>query len=364
MRIAFVLPGLHRIVRGAEVAFESIAHELATYEAVDITLFGSGRVREDEPYKFIHISNLDRQYFERWPKFPIFRTEYVYEEFTFALNFWQKYQPQDFDVTITCSYPFLNWILMAKGGEHRPYHIFVTQNSDYPAIALNSEYRFFDCDGLICTNPEYFERNRNRWHCELIPNGVNIHQFFPGEYTRNVVGLPQEVPIVLMVSALTDSKRIMDGIRGVSQLSTWHLVVCGDGPQRDVVKQLGQNLMPGRFHLKQLPHEQMPNLYRSADVLLHLSLDEPFGNIYLEALATGLPIVAHDRAVTRWILEDSAIFVDTQDLGNISTGIQNALGLKTAQDVEARREIVNRRFSWQAIGKDYYRFLNNVINIK
>ena len=42
----------------------------------------------------------------------------------------------------------------------------------------------------------------------------------------------------------------------------------------------------------------MPGLYRSAEVLLHMSVDEPFGNIYVEALASGLPVVTHDGSST------------------------------------------------------------------
>lgn len=69
----------------------------------------------------------------------------------------------------------------------------------------------------------------------------------------------------------------------------------------------------------------MPDLYRAADVLLHMSQDEPFGNVYVEALATGLPIVAHSTLVTQWILEDQAILVDTCDRANVVVALRQAL---------------------------------------
>ena len=362
MRIAIVLPGLHRVVRGAEVAFEAIACELAKYEDVQVTLFGSGKPRPHTPYKFYQVSNIPRERFERfWPRIPIFRSEYVYEEFTFVLNLARQYRATDFDVTITCSYPFVNWFLRYQGKKHHPAHVFVTQNSDYPAIANSREYRFFGCDGLVCTNLEYFERNQRQWFSELITNGVDPEKFFPRKGDRASLGLPEDVPIALMVSALTPSKRILEGIQAATQVEELHLVVCGDGPEREAVKKVGLELMPGRFYLKQFPYTQMPEIYRIADILLHLSLDEPFGNIYLEALATGLPIVAHDRDVTRWILEDTSILVDTNQPEQIATGIKKALQCNNKWEVQARRELVTRRFTWQAIGKQYYKFLGEVL---
>lgn len=139
------------------------------------------------------------------------------------------------------------------------------------------------------------------------------------------------------------------------------VVVCGDGPDREVVRQVGQDCLGDRFHPKKLPYDQMPNIYRAADFLLHLSLDEPFGNIYLEALATGLPVVAHDREVTRWIVEDTAVLVDSLNPGAIVAGIALALARKTDADVQTRLDLVQRRFTWQAIGEQYHEFLRSIL---
>lgn len=361
MRIAFVLPGLHRVVRGAEVAFEAIAHELSQQDDCDVTLFGSGQPRSNQLYKFTHVNDLDRKHFERWPQVPIFRNEYVYEEFIFTLNLLSQYSYRDFDVTVTCSYPFLNWMLRRKGGNNRPAHIFVTQNSDYPAITDQSEYKFFGCDGLVCTNPEYFERNKHKWPCELITNGVDTDKFFSGKVERKQFDLPEDVPIVLMVSALIPSKRISEGIKAIAQTEDLHLVICGDGPERENIRRLGEELLSHRFHWRKLSHTQMPDMYRTADIFMHLSLDEPFGNVYLEALATGLPIVSHNRDVTRWITEDAAILVDTEDSSQILAGLRSALNQRTDEDISARRALIDRRFKWSHIGSLYYSFMKQIV---
>ncbi|MEL7071199.1 MAG: glycosyltransferase family 4 protein [Cyanobacteria bacterium J06581_3] len=362
MRIAIVSPGLHRVQRGAEVALEAIGRELAKIENNDVTLFGSGQSRKGEPYHFIHTHSLHREQFERWPNLPILRDEYAYEEFSFLFNLTTNYNPKQFDVTLTCSYPFVNWWL--RRGRNHPTHVYITQNGDHPAQSNKSEYARFGCDGLVCTNQEYFERNQSLWNAVLIPNGVDASRFSPGEGDRPSLDLPADAPVALMVSALISSKRVLEGIKAAAQIPDLHLAICGDGPERDKVVALGEKLMPGRMHLMQLPYEQMPDVYKAADVFLHMSMDEPFGNVYLEALSSGLPIVAHDRDVTRWILEDTSILVDSTRAEETTAGIHRALTQQSEKDIEARRALIEKRFTWQAIGHQYSDFLQGVLRAK
>jgi NADPH-dependent glutamate synthase beta subunit-like oxidoreductase len=53
MRVLFALPGLHRIDRGAEIAFISVANELAK-AGHQVTLLGSGPPKPGTLYRFIH----------------------------------------------------------------------------------------------------------------------------------------------------------------------------------------------------------------------------------------------------------------------------------------------------------------------
>ena len=115
-------------------------------------------------------------------------------------------------------------------------HVYVTQNGDWPAQSSDSEYRFFWCDGLVCTNPQFFEQNKDRWRSTLIPNGVNTQIYTPGPSSRPEFGLPGDRLIVLMVSALIASKRVGTGVEAVSRIPTAHLLVAGDGPLRHTIE--------------------------------------------------------------------------------------------------------------------------------
>lgn len=358
LRILFALPGLHHVSRGAEAAFENVARQLARRDDFDVTLTGSGPPRDGEPYRFISSPMRTREHFERWPKFPPFRSEYRWEEATFIPGLLKRIRPADFDLTVTCSYPFVNWALRARRKQGRPRHVFVTQNGDWPPQRNNAEYKFFACDGLVCTNQEYYERHRDTWRCALIPNGMDASRFTPGRGDRAAFNIPDGVPVVLMVSALIQSKFVIEGVRAVADLPGVHLVVAGDGPERASVDALAAERLPGRFTRLTTTMDRIPELYRCADVFMHLSRAEAFGNVYVEALATGLPVVAHDYPTARWILESHGRFTDTSVTAHITEALRDALA--TPGDPAARHAFAASRFDWPVIGERYATFFKEL----
>jgi glycosyltransferase involved in cell wall biosynthesis len=361
VRVAFILPGLHRVARGAEIAFESVGSELSKIPGFEVTLIGSGRERPATGYRVVHSPNIPRERFERWPRFPPLRSEYVWEEATFVSRLGRRYDPGSYDVVITCSYPFVNWLIRLRGLGRRPKNVFVTQNGDWPLQARNSEYRWFGCDALVCTNPVYFERHRHKWPSWLIPNGVDPVRFRNAAADRSSWGLRASDHVVVMVSALIPTKRVLEGIRAVASIPDVHLIVVGDGPLRQQVESEGRAALGPRFQRVSVPFDRMPSLYRSADAFLHMSIEEAFGNVYVEALAAGLPVVAHDSDSTRWLFEDQAILVDTRDLLKVRTALVEALRLQSPGDIALRQSVVARRFSWQAVAEEYSRCLRSVL---
>ena len=359
MKIAFALAGLHRVHRGAEVAFIEVARQL-TRLGHKVTLFGSGDARSGEPYTFVHVPALRRESFERWPRVPTLRSETGWEEASFTPGLLAKYRPGDFDVVATCAYPFTHWSLgrpTFHGG--RPKRIFITQNGDWPPYSNDAEFRLFKCDGLVCTNPDYFERNRYRYRCDLIPNGVDLGRYHPGQSERARFGLPQG-PVVLMVSALIGSKNVSEGIAAIAKVPNATLVVAGDGPLRDEMLKLGDQLLPQRYIQLTVPASDMPALYRSADAFMHLSVDESFGNVFVEALASGLPIAAYDTPRTRWIIGDQGHFSERRDPQALASAVRNALASSPAA-VEGRVERA-KEFGWDAIGERYEHFFAKLLS--
>ena len=209
LRVAMILPGLGRVQRGAEAAFLELARQWVERPGVSLTLFGSGEQGYPEAAQRHVLSCRSRETFEKWPKFPLLASEYYYEEFSFVLSLAKsrRYKPKNFDVVVSCSYPWLNWYLQRVNGRKGPLSFYVTQNGDWPCYERKNEGKFFKCDGLVCTNPVYYERNRQRYACALIPNGVDPDRFTPrpaGEPMQKLaeVGQVGEGRVVLIASAM------------------------------------------------------------------------------------------------------------------------------------------------------------------
>src|SRR5258708_34902894 len=99
-----------------------VATELA--KAGDsVTIIGSGRPPASTPYRFRRACSIPREKFESLPSMPMLRNEYAYEELTFIPGLLRHYRPAEYDVTLTCSYPFTNWILRRRawGGSSPPH---------------------------------------------------------------------------------------------------------------------------------------------------------------------------------------------------------------------------------------------------
>lgn len=349
LRFLFALPGFHQEERGAEVALLSVASGLAALGNA-VTVIGAGPPRAGTTYAYRRARAINRRKLERLPRIPPFRSETAWEDATFAWNLLRAYDPRDFDITVTCNFPFTHWALR-RGGTAAPKHLFVTQNGDWPARNDDSEFRFFRCDGLVCTNPDYEADNRDRWRTALIPNGIDPARYAAVQGDRAGFGLPVDRPVVLMVSAFIDTKRVLDGMRAVAALPDAHFAVAGDGPLRAQVEALAREVLPGRFTRLELPAERMPALYRSADCFLHMSLTESFGNVYVEAMASGLPIVAHDSARLRWIVGERDTLCDTTD--RAATVAALALALQRGRgEADPRAD----RFTWSSISRQYQDF--------
>ena len=99
--------------------------------------------------------------------------------------------------------------------------------------------------------------------------------------------------------------------------------------------------------------------YRSADAFLHLSRDESFGNVFVEAMACGIPVVAYDLSRTRWILGDQGCLAASEKSDELALRIEEAISQRGA----LTNGLVDRasRFDWSAIAGRYRDFLGQVV---
>ncbi|MGH7399604.1 MAG: glycosyltransferase family 4 protein, partial [Candidatus Rokuibacteriota bacterium] len=137
----------------------------------------------------------------------------------------------------------------------------------------------------------------------LIYNGVDLDRFHPdnrGRHrrrTRETLRIPDEAWTVLFVGSGFERKGLGPLLEAFARAAGAgsHLVVTGKG---DVPRYQGlaARLGLGDRVVWTGPQAEVERLYAAADAVALPALYEPFGNVHLEALASGLPVLSSARA--------------------------------------------------------------------
>ncbi len=209
-------------------------------------------------------------------------------------------------------------------------------------------------DRLIALNPEvaeYARRLAPRQAVSVIPYGVDATEFSP-EGKAIMTGLPK--PTIICVASLNrdDNQRIELTIKAVANLPQASLLICGEGADREYFQDLGDRLLsPERFQIRNFAYAQMPQVYRSANLFTSASRQESRGLKYIEAMACGLPVVATDDSVRRYLIGNGGTTCDVTNLDAYSESLRNTLERQWYQQRPRQNAL---RFSWQGITLLYY----------
>lgn len=172
--------------------------------------------------------------------------------------------------------------------------------------------------------------------------------------------------VVLSMGSLDASRKRMDHvITAVSRLRPVpYLALVGPrGDETPAIESLALDLLgEGNFELASVAPDEIGSCYDSADVFVLASTEESFGRVYVEALMHGLPCIAHDFPVARYVLGIDGTFVDMTAPAELTDALQNLLGeggrtSSGASEAGGRRERAAARFSWEALLDEYVALL-------
>jgi glycosyltransferase involved in cell wall biosynthesis len=163
-----------------------------------------------------------------------------------------------------------------------------------------------------------------------VPNGIDLARFASDGVRRG-----KAEPIIGTVAALREEKNVARLVRAFARLPAGRLVIVGDGPERPALEALAGSLGVSERVQFAGHHLDTPQFYADFDIFALASDTEQMPLSVIEAMASGLPVVAT-------AVGDVPVMVASQNQPFITSLDDAALGEALATLIsrpEARREI-------------------------
>lgn len=206
----------------------------------------------------------------------------------------------------------------------------------------------------------------------IIPGAINAEHFSP-RLNRQLGDI--EFPTKLLYHGRVDRRKgVLELIEAFNLLKlagrNLRLCISGIGPDLAAAKELVQTL---KLHKEiefsgYVSYEDVPSVYRSADVFVSPTWSEGFSNTILEAMASGLPIVAARAVgvVDCLTHQENALLHEVHDITDLCSKITQLLdspALRHKLATAALREI-ETKYQWSAIALNISTILQNNLQKK
>ena len=326
--VAIVCSGLGRVRRGNEAWAHTVAEAL---HAADwpVTLFGGGPLETKCPY--VQLPNLPRE--SLLARIGVsWHYRYLFEQLTYAKALQRYLRRHPFPLIHVADPALGQRMQRAAGGLH-------ARLVYKDGLLLGPPWcRQFDVVQVLA--PAYLEAARreqvevSKWF--IIPHLVDTNRYQPptdrAKVRRELFGdkIPADAPVILAVGDLSpnSNKRpgwILEELASLPIAQRPYLVVIGQASPAEAQafrEQAARALGSQAVVLTNVQPAAMPAYYQAADIFAHGALREPFGIVFLEAMASGLPVLAHHYEVTQWIIGDGGLTLDMEAKGALTAQLQ------------------------------------------
>ena len=192
-------------------------------------------------------------------------------------------------------------------------------------------------------------------HMRVLSRGVDTRQFRPerrSQALRNEWGVGPNDPVVIHVGRMAAEKNYPELFRVYGAMKranpACRFVLAGEGPMKaGLMREHPECIYAGFFS-----RDEIGRYYASADIYIHASLTETFGNVLTEAMASGLAVAGYDYAAASLFVRDgeSGLVAPCGDAERLA-----AAGVRLATDPDLRsrlglaaRAAVERQ-SWETV---------------
>lgn len=185
--------------------------------------------------------------------------------------------------------------------------------------------------------------------------GIDRTRFFPGRRDlawRRGMGIGPDEPTIAFVGRLVLEKGLDVVAATMAELTRrgvpHRLLVVGDGPAR--AKFAAQ--VPEAVFTGFLGGDALPRAYASADMMINPSTTETFGNVTLEAMASGLPVIAARATGNDCLVDDgvTGALIPPGDAGKFADAIAALIADPAARAAAGQAGVARASsYDWDAI---------------
>ena len=213
----------------------------------------------------------------------------------------------------------------------------------------------------------------------VIPTGIDLSRFGvrDSEIQRTKLkvslGIPKDHKVVLSLGRVSEEKNIDEVMLYLEHYMEQHgdvtFLVVGDGPYKDALEKIAK----GMKHRKQMifagakPWDEIGHYYQIADVFVSGSTSETQGLTYIEALASGVPIVARMDRCLDGVLCQGRNGYGFEDRNSFEAGLNHVLYNKEGTDyaknaIESAEPFSTEQFATR-VENIYYHVTNTHKNL-
>lgn len=154
-------------------------------------------------------------------------------------------------------------------------------------------------------------------------SNLALQGVYKGQKIRKELGIPLDAKVVLSVGEVNKNKNHKVGIEALAKLNDpdVYYVICGRGPLMDAHKELAKELGVGNRVILTGYRTDVADFYKMADVFLFPSFREGLPVAVMEAMASGLPVVATKIRGSSDLVQQGTLF-DPTDADGMAKAIE------------------------------------------
>ncbi|WBX83052.1 glycosyltransferase [Sphingosinicella microcystinivorans] len=178
--------------------------------------------------------------------------------------------------------------------------------------------------------------------------GIELDRFRPADRSAARAALGVSGPLLLAVGNLVALKRFEIVIGAAELLPDAALLIAGEGRERRKLEaMIAERGLSGRVRLLgAVHHGEMPALMAAADVFVHASSSEGLANVWVEALASGTPVVTANVGAAAEVVDrpEAGTLIDDARPAAFAEAIRAVLAAPPAPEAVRASAL---RFDWK-----------------